>query len=47
VTGDVSVGWFYGEAFNNTYAIANEHRWEVLVTINPTAKLRAKGTRGP
>jgi hypothetical protein len=25
------------------YRIPNEHRWEVLVTVNPTATLRARG----
>lgn len=41
LTRDLSVGWFHGEAFNVDYPIPNEHRWEVLVTINPTATLKA------
>jgi hypothetical protein len=43
LTRDLSVGWFHGEAFNVDYRIPNEHRWEVLVTVNPTATLRARG----
>lgn len=41
LTRDLSVGWFHGEAFNVDYPIPNEHRWEILVTINPTATLKA------
>ena len=40
---DIAVGWFHGEAFNVGYVIPNEHRWEVLVTVNPTATLKARG----
>jgi hypothetical protein len=43
LTRDLSIGWFHGEAFNMDYLIPNEHRWEVLVTLNPTATLKAKG----
>lgn len=43
LTRDLSVGWFHGEAFNVDYDIPNEHRWEILVTINPTATLKARG----
>lgn len=43
LTRDWSVGWFHGEAFNVDYAIPNEHRWEILVTFNPTATLKARG----
>ena len=43
LTRDLSIGWFHGEAFNVDYVIPNEHRWEVLVTFNPTATLKAKG----
>lgn len=43
VTRDLSIGWFQGEAFNVEYPIPNQHRWEVLVTINPTATLKARG----
>lgn len=42
LTRDWSIGWFHGEAFNVDYAIPNERRWEVLVTFNPTATLKAK-----
>jgi hypothetical protein len=41
LTRDLAVGWFHGEAFNVTYGIPNEHRLEILVTINPTATLKA------
>lgn len=43
LTRDLSVGWFHGEAFNVDYDIPNEHRWEILVTFNPTATLKAHG----
>ena len=43
LTRDLSIGWFQGEAFSTNYAIANEHRFEILVTLNPTATLKAKG----
>lgn len=43
LTRDVSVGWFHGEAFNVDYNIPNEHRFEILLTLNPTATLKAKG----
>lgn len=42
LTRDWSIGWFHGEAFNVDYSIPNEHRWEVLVTFNPTATLKEK-----
>jgi hypothetical protein len=42
LTRDLSIGWFHGEAFNVGYVIPNEHRFEVLVTLNPTATLKAK-----
>ena len=40
LTRDVTLGWFHGEAFNVDYPIANKHRWEAIVTINPTASLK-------
>lgn len=43
LTRALSVGWFQGRAFNVDYPIPNKHRWELLVTINPTATLRAHG----
>ena len=41
LTRELSVGWFHGEAFNVEYDIPNEHRFEILLTINPTATLKA------
>jgi hypothetical protein len=41
LTREVSVGWFHGEAFNVDYDIPNEHRFEILLTFNPTAALKA------
>ena len=38
----LSIGWFQGEAFNIDYDIPNDHRWEAIVTINPTAVLKAR-----
>lgn len=43
LTRDLSVGWFQGEAMGVRYPIPNEHRFEVLVTVNPTATLKARG----
>lgn len=40
LTRDVSIGWFHGEAFATSYPIPNRHRFELLVTINPTATLK-------
>lgn len=42
LTRDLSIGWFHGEAFATPYRIPNRHRFEILVTLNPTATLRAK-----
>ena len=42
LTRDLSIGWFQGEAIGVDYDIPNEHRWEVVVTVNPTATLRAR-----
>jgi hypothetical protein len=39
---EVSIGWFHTEAFGVDYVIPNEHRWEILLTFNPTATLKAK-----
>ena len=43
LTRDWSLGWFQGRAFNVDYDIPNEQRWEILVTFNPTATLKAHG----
>jgi hypothetical protein len=43
LTRDVSVGWFQGTAFATSYPIPNQHRFELLLTINPTATLKAHG----
>lgn len=43
LTRDLAVGYFWGEGISNARPIANEHRVEVLVTVNPTARLRQKG----
>jgi hypothetical protein len=43
LTRELSVGYFHGEAFNIDFDIPNEHRWEILVTFNPTALLKSKG----
>jgi len=40
MTQDLSLGWFWGEAVANDYVLANEHRFDIVVTINPTAALR-------
>lgn len=42
LTPDVSIGWFQGEAFATSYPIPNRHRFELLVTINPTATLKKR-----
>ncbi len=41
LTREFSVGWFHGEAFATSYDIPNEHRFEILATLNPTAWLKA------
>lgn len=38
----LSLGWFYAEGVANDYAIPNEHRLDIVATINPTAVLRRK-----
>ncbi len=43
LTPGVSIGWFQGEAFATSYPIPNQHRFELLVTINPTATLKKRG----
>lgn len=42
VTRDLSIGYFWGEAFNNDFNVPVERRFEFLVTFNPTATLKAK-----
>lgn len=43
LTRDLTVGWFHGEAFAIDYAIPNRRRFEIIVTLNPTATLKQKG----
>lgn len=43
LTRDVSIGWFQGHAFNTAYPIPNQRRFELLLTINPTATLKRHG----
>jgi hypothetical protein len=43
LTRDLSVGWFHGQAFATRYTIPNQHRFEAIVTFNPTATLKRKG----
>lgn len=43
LTRDISIGWFQGEAFATPYPIPNQRRFELLVTINPTATLKRHG----
>lgn len=40
LTRDVSLGWFWTEAFANDYAIQNQHRLDIVATINPLGTLR-------
>ncbi|MBA3270609.1 MAG: hypothetical protein H0T71_08845, partial [Acidobacteria bacterium] len=41
ISRELAVGWYQGEAFNTGYVIPNQHRFEILVTFNPTAALKA------
>lgn len=43
LTPDLSLGYFWGEALANDVNVPLEHRWEILVTFNPTATLKRKG----
>jgi hypothetical protein len=40
---DLSAGWVYLEGFGNDQPISNNRRFELLVTFNPTARLKEKG----
>lgn len=42
LTRDLSIGYFWGEAFANDVNVPLETRWEILLTINPTATLKRK-----
>lgn len=42
LTQDLSIGYFWGEAFANDVDVPIETRWEILVTVNPTATLKRK-----
>lgn len=38
----LSLGWFYAEGVANDYTIPNEHRLDIVATINPTTMLRKR-----
>lgn len=43
VTPEFSVGWYQGEAFNNSFPVALQHRFDIIATYNPTARLKRAG----
>lgn len=40
---DVSLSFWISEAFATDYAIENEHRFDIVLTFNPTARLKRAG----
>lgn len=40
LTGDLSLSWFWTEAFANDYVLTNQHRVDIVATINPLGTLR-------
>lgn len=42
LTEDLSLGWYWTEAFANDYPIQNRHRVDILATFNPLGRLRHK-----
>ncbi len=43
VTPEFSVGWYQGEAFNNSFPVALQHRFDIIASYNPTARLKRAG----
>lgn len=43
LTRDLSLGWFQGEAFNLDFPIPLKHRFDIIATFNPTARLKRAG----
>ncbi|MEW6322353.1 MAG: hypothetical protein AB1635_14835 [Acidobacteriota bacterium] len=43
ITPELSAGYFWGEAFATDYFIPNNHRFDLVLTYNPTQALRRAG----
>jgi len=43
VTSDLSIGWFQTEAFATSFPIPLKHRFDLIATFNPTARLKRAG----
>ena len=43
VTPEFSLGWFQGEAFNTSFPIPLKHRFDLIASFNPTARLKRAG----
>lgn len=43
VTGDVSLMWYHTRAFDNTFSVPVNHRFDLIVIVNPTARLKRAG----
>lgn len=43
LTQDFTLGWFHGQAFDNSFPVALKRRFDVILTFNPTARLKRAG----
>lgn len=43
VTGDVTLTWYHTRAFRNTFPVPVHHRFDLIMVVNPTARLKRAG----
>ncbi len=43
VTGDLSLMWYHTRAFDNLFPVSVNHRFDLIVLVNPTARLKRAG----
>jgi len=43
VTADMSLIWYHTKAFDNTFPVPVNHRFDLIVIVNPTARLKRAG----
>lgn len=43
VTGDLSLIWYHTRAFDNAFPVPVNHRFDLIVLVNPTARLKRAG----
>lgn len=43
VSGDMSIMWYHTRAFDNVFPVSVNHRFDLIVIVNPTARLKRAG----